>query len=61
MEQFYDYFYNCYDTLISESPNTSFIVVGDFNPTGNGFHLSPFLTGEIKKLIDERNKAFKQF
>ena len=30
IEQFYDYFYNCYDTLISESLNTSFIVVGDF-------------------------------
>ena len=38
IEQFYDYFNNCYDTLISESSNTSFIAVGDFSPTGNGFH-----------------------
>ena len=47
IEQFYDYFYNCYDTLISESPNTSFIVVGDFNPAGNGFY-SKAITGHSK-------------
>ena len=39
IEQFYDCLYNCYDTLISESPHTSFIVVRDFNPTVNVFTL----------------------
>ncbi len=36
VERFYDYFYGCYDILISESPRTSFIIAGDFNPTSNG-------------------------
>jgi hypothetical protein len=33
LDRFYDYFYDCYDKLISESSETSFIVTGDFNPT----------------------------
>ncbi len=37
VERFYDYFYSCYDILTSESPSTSFIIAGDFNPTSNGF------------------------
>jgi hypothetical protein len=37
VKRFYDYFYSCYDILISESPSTSFIIAGDFNPTSNGF------------------------
>ena len=37
VEGFYEYFYNCYDKLCMESPNSAFIVAGDFNPTSNGF------------------------
>ena len=37
VEGFYKYFYNCYDKLCMESPNSAFIVAGDFNPTSNGF------------------------
>ena len=36
-ERFYDYFYECYDKLCLESPNSAFIIAGDFNPTSNGF------------------------
>ena len=37
IERFYDYFYECYDKLCLESPNSAFIIAGDFNPTSNGF------------------------
>ena len=37
VEGFYEYFYNCYDKLCMESPNSAFIVAGDFNPTNNAF------------------------
>ena len=37
VEGFYEYFYNCYDKLCMESPNSAFIVAGVFNPTNNGF------------------------
>ena len=37
IESFYEYFYDCYDKLCLESPNSAFIVAGDFNPTSNGF------------------------
>jgi hypothetical protein len=37
VESFYEYCCYCYDTLISESPNTSIIITGDFNPLSNGF------------------------
>jgi hypothetical protein len=37
IESFYKYFYDCYDKLCLESPNSAFIVVGDFNPTSNRF------------------------
>ena len=40
IDSFYDYFYNCYDKLCTESPNSAFIVSGDFNPTSNGFQQS---------------------
>jgi hypothetical protein len=39
LDRFYDYFYDCYDKLISESSDTSFTVAGDFNPTSNGFQI----------------------
>ena len=39
LDRFYDYFYDCYDKLIWESSDTSFIVAGDFNPTSNGFQI----------------------
>ena len=39
LDRFYDYFYDCYDKLISESSDLSFIVAGDFNPTSNGFQI----------------------
>ena len=37
VEGFYEYFCYCYDTLITESPNTSIIASGDFNPINNEF------------------------
>ena len=37
LELFYDHFFDCYDKLIFESSNTSFIVAGDFNPATNRF------------------------
>ena len=37
IEEFYDYFCNCYDALTSESPNLSIVVAGDFNSVSNGF------------------------
>jgi hypothetical protein len=39
LDRFYDYFYDCYDKLIWEISDTSFIVAGDFNPTSNGFQI----------------------
>jgi hypothetical protein len=39
LDRFYDYFYDCYDKLISESSDTFFIVACDFNPTNNGFQI----------------------
>ena len=58
IEQFYDYFYNCYDTLISESPNTSFNVVGDFNRTGNGFHSEAITRhSKLKQIIKEATRG----
>ena len=58
IEQFYDYFYNCYDTLISESPNTSLIVAGDFNPTGNGFHPKSITRhSKLKQIIKEATRG----
>jgi hypothetical protein len=30
IESFYEYFYDCYDKLCLESPNSAFIVAGDF-------------------------------
>ena len=58
IEQFYDYFYNCYDTSISESSYTSFIVVGDFNPTGNGF-CSKAITrhSKLKQIIEDPTRG----
>ena len=58
IEQFCDYFYNCCDTLISESPNTSFIAVGDFNPTGNGFHPKSITRhSKLKQIIKEPTRG----
>ncbi len=37
LELFYDFFFDCYYKLISESSNTSFIVADDFNPATNRF------------------------
>ena len=37
MDHFYDYLYQCYDKLCSESPNSAFIIAGDFNPMSTGF------------------------
>jgi exonuclease III len=37
MDSFYDYVYNCYDKLCLESPNSGFIVAGDFNPISTEF------------------------
>jgi hypothetical protein len=37
VESFYEYCCYCYDTFISENPNTSIIITGDFNPLSNGF------------------------
>ena len=34
----YDYFQSCYDILTIENSDTTVIVAGDFNPTGNGFN-----------------------
>ena len=35
--EYYEYCCYCYDSLISESPNTSIIITGDFNPLSDGF------------------------
>jgi exonuclease III len=40
IDSFYDYLYNCYDKLCMKSPNSTFIVLGDFNPMSNGFRQS---------------------
>ena len=37
MDHFYDYLYRCYDKLCLESPNSAFIIAGDFNPMSSGF------------------------
>ncbi|XP_028402121.1 uncharacterized protein LOC114525113 [Dendronephthya gigantea] len=37
IERFYEYICQCCDSLISESPDTSITVTGDFNPESNGF------------------------
>ena len=37
IERFYEYVCQCYDSLISESPDTAITVTGDFNPESNGF------------------------
>ena len=37
IESFYEYFYDCYDKLCLERPNSAFVVAGDFNSTSNGF------------------------
>ena len=53
VERFYDYFYSCYDILISESPSTSFIIAGDFNPTSNGFRPAKLVRyySKLKQII----------
>ena len=37
MDHFYDYLYQCYEKLCLESPNSVFVVAGDFNPMSTGF------------------------
>ena len=37
IEQAYDYLLDGYDKLITESPDSAFVITGDFNPNGNGF------------------------
>ena len=37
IEKAYDYLSESYDKLITESPDSAFIITGDFNPRGNGF------------------------
>ena len=37
MDHFYYYLYQCYDKLCLESPNSAFIIAGDFNPMSTGF------------------------
>ena len=37
IEQTYDYFLDGYDKLITESPDSTFVITGDFNPKGNEF------------------------
>ena len=37
IEQAYDYLLHGYDKLITESPDSAFVITGDFNPKGNGF------------------------
>ena len=52
LENFYDYFYSCYDIVSSESPETGFIVAGDFNPCSNGF--------DVKYLLNYCDTNLKQ-
>ena len=37
MDSIYDYVYNCYDKLCLGSPNSGFIVAGDFKPISTEF------------------------
>ena len=37
IEEFYDYFCNCYDKLTRDTPNIAIVAAGDFNSVGNGF------------------------
>lgn len=39
INEFFEYFSCCYDTLIAESPDTAVIVAGDFNPVRNNFQV----------------------
>ena len=44
--------------LISESPNTSFILAGDFNLTGNGFHpKAKTRHSKLKQIIKEPTRG----
>lgn len=54
LEGFYDYLQFCYDTLTMESPDTAFIIAGDFNPTSDGFK-SKFLKNHcnLKQVVKE--------
>ena len=57
VKQFYDYFYNFYDALVSESPNTSFLV-GDVNPTGNGFYPKAITRhSKLKQIIKDPTRG----
>ena len=47
IEQAYDYLTVCYDKLVTESPDTRFIITGDFNPISNGFDFK-ILTSHCK-------------
>ena len=56
LEKFYDYFYSCYDKVSSESPETGFIVAGDFNPCSNGFDrkcLSDYCDYNLKQVVKD--------
>ena len=54
LESFHEYFYSCYDIISCESPDTGFIVAGDFNPCSNGFHskyLSYYCGTDLKQVV----------
>ena len=56
LENFYDCFYSCYDIVSSESPETGFIVAGDFNPCSNGFdvkHLLNYCDTNLKQVVKD--------
>ena len=40
VNSFYDYFCYCYDELKSESPSTTIIAAGDFNPDSNCLNIT---------------------
>jgi hypothetical protein len=58
IEEFYDYFCNCYDALTSESPNLSIDVAGDFNSVSNGFQ-EKIITNNcrLKQVVKGTNKG----
>ena len=54
LDSFYEYFYSCYDIISCESPDTGFIVSGDFNPCSNGFdskYLSNYCDTDLKQVV----------
>jgi hypothetical protein len=47
---------SCYDKVSSESPETGFIVAGDFNPCSNGFNmkcLSNYCDFNLKQVVKD--------